>query len=316
MFSVTYAKAKILNALLPRVSSDITLYDYAFTNDISPSIALSINAMSSSFAVKPYSFDFLKYFPELSAYSPTDIPGEILAAAFEKTISSYLKILGDHLDAQISVVDFIDKEQLNNYVHKIDISIKLNDIGELPLRVFAKDDNALKAFLERVNILPLINAPLQDIDLKLNLNIGATRLNADEIKSLRVGDALIFDNDLIKNNRVMVCFKNYRALADLNDETKTVVLLSALEENDIQVNTEMSEQKEITKINDIDLKLNFSLDSINLKLSEIQQLTQGSIINLSNTTLDNIAICVEGKCIGYGKVIEIGDKTALQITRI
>ena len=78
----------------------------------------------------------------------------------------------------------------------------------------------------------------------------------------------------------------------------------------------MTDSEELTTIEDVELTINFSLESIKLPLSSIKELTEGSVLDLNNSALENIAVKLEGKTIGYGRIIEVGGKNALQITRI
>ena len=67
------------------------------------------------------------------------------------------------------------------------------------------------------------------------------------------------------------------------------------------------------------LKINNDLERIGDYADGIARFvrdSEGSVLDLNNSALENIAVKLEGKTIGYGRIIEVGGKNALQITRI
>ena len=182
------------------------------------------------------------------------------------------------------------------------------------LRLFAKDDNAFSAMLQRITSLPKINVPLEDPVLNCDFVIGSLKLTLAEIKSLKTGDAVIFDSEFIKSGKLNFVCEGLQAPAQYNAEKHQITLLSSLQKTDS--GDDMADSEELTTIEDVELTINFSLESIKLPLSSIKELTEGSVLDLNNSALENIAVKLEGKTIGYGRIIEVGGKNALQITRI
>ena len=168
--------------------------------------------------------------------------------------------------------------------------------------------------LQRITSLPKINVPLEDPVLNCDFVIGSLKLTLAEIKSLKTGDAVIFDSEFIKSGKLNFVCEGLQAPAQYNAEQLQITLLSSLQKTDS--GDDMADSEELTTIEDVELTINFSLESIKLPLSSIKELTEGSVLDLNNSALENIAIKLEGKTIGYGRIIEVGGKNALQITRI
>ena len=315
MLTLERSKVLFLNAILPRLNGNITFCDYDFTASPQSCVALTLNAASSLFAVQVYNFDFLKNYPELNAKTPDNIPAPLLCAAFEKSFLPYLQKTGSAIDTQITVLDYIDEEGLQAFRHHIDVNYKdaENDLI-FNLRLFAKDDNAFSAMLQRITSLPKINVPLEDPVLNCDFVIGSLKLTLAEIKSLKTGDAVIFDSEFIKSGKLNFVCEGLQAPAQYNAEKHQITLLSSLQKTDS--GDDMADSEELTTIEDVELTINFSLESIKLPLSSIKELTEGSVLDLNNSALENIAVKLEGKTIGYGRIIEVGGKNALQITRI
>ena len=168
--------------------------------------------------------------------------------------------------------------------------------------------------LQRITSLPKINVPLEDPILSCDFVIGSLKLTLTEIKSLKAGDAVIFDSEFIKSGKLNFVCEGLQAPAQYNAEKHQITLLSSLQKTDS--GDDMADSEELTTIEDIELTINFSLESVKLPLSSIKELTEGSVLDLNNSALENIAVKLEGKTIGYGRIIEVGGKNALQITRI
>ena len=66
--------------------------------------------------------------------------------------------------------------------------------------------------------------------------------------------------------------KVYRAPAQYNAEQLQITLLSSLQKTDS--GDDMADSEELTTIEDVELTINFSLESIKLPLSSIKELTR------------------------------------------
>jgi flagellar motor switch protein FliN/FliY len=65
---------------------------------------------------------------------------------------------------------------------------------------------------------------------------------------------------------------------------------------------------------DVPLKITIQLASCNMKIREILQLQQESIIELPKSAGENVDVLVNERLIGFGEVLELEGSTGIRIT--
>jgi type III secretion protein Q len=71
-----------------------------------------------------------------------------------------------------------------------------------------------------------------------------------------------------------------------------------------------------TNFDDIPVKLLFELGRIELSLAEIRQLAPGAIVPISRPLEESVDILANGRRIGRGSLVQIGDSLGIRITRL
>ena len=166
--------------------------------------------------------------------------------------------------------------------------------------------------------------------------IGTTLLGIDEIEKLEVGDAVLFDKYFIHEMNIMIQTGQLEALADISADFKTLTLKSSLKQNSRSLNMaddtistdnkivdsensdiiSQSTKTEMTNIDNLKFEVDYILDQKNMTLSEIKELTEGSVIDINPLALNHIKLSINGQCIGTGKIIDAGDSLAIEIQEI
>ena len=166
--------------------------------------------------------------------------------------------------------------------------------------------------------------------------IGTTLLGIDEIEKLEVGDAVLFDKYFIHEMNIMIKTGKLEALADISADFKTLTLKSSLKQSrrslnmaDDTISTDnkivdsensdiisQSTKTEMTNIDNLKFEVDYILDQKNMTLSEIKELTEGSVIDINPLALNHIKLSINGQCIGTGKIIDAGDSLAIEIQEI
>ena len=77
-----------------------------------------------------------------------------------------------------------------------------------------------------------------------------------------------------------------------------------------------STKTEMTNIDNLKFEVDYILDQKNMSLSEIKELTEGSVIDINPLALNHIKLSINGQCIGTGKIIDAGDSLAIEIQEI
>jgi len=71
-----------------------------------------------------------------------------------------------------------------------------------------------------------------------------------------------------------------------------------------------------TDLDDIPVKLLFELGRIELSLAEIRQMAPGALLSLQRPLEDSVDILANGRRIGRGHLVQIGDSLGIRITRL
>src|SRR5262249_2373484 len=71
-----------------------------------------------------------------------------------------------------------------------------------------------------------------------------------------------------------------------------------------------------TDLDDIPVKLLFELGRIELSLAQIKQLVPGALLALQRPLEDSVDILANGRCIGRGNLVQIGDSLGIRVTRL
>ncbi|MGN0915536.1 MAG: FliM/FliN family flagellar motor switch protein [Succinivibrio sp.] len=308
---------------------DITAVYPNFSAD-SRGLAVVINAGSYQFAAEPVDCTYSDF--ELSREILDSMPDELYLALFENAIKSKLSDLEKSTDKSIQITDYISKDRIGEYTGGT-LSFKLKDKDEITFRVHALN----KASLEFArDLLPHAREDndLPDLSTSVDIVIGTTRLGIDEIENLEVGDAVLIDRYFIHEMNIKFKTGKLEALADISPDFKTLTLKSSLKpisrstnmtddaissdsvDSENTDNNSQSLNTEMTDINDLKFDVDYVLDQKNMTLSEIRELSEGAVIDINPLALNHIKLCINGQCIGTGKIIDAGDSLAIEILEL
>ena len=295
-------------------------------------LALVINAGSYQFAAEPVNCTYSDF--ELSSDMLDSMQGELYLALFENSIKSKLKSLENITDKSIQITDYISKDRLSEYTGGT-LSFKLKDKDEITFKIHALNKASLE-FARKCLPNQKENDSVPDLCTNVDIVIGTTLLGIDEIEKLEVGDAVLFDKYFIHEMNIMIKTGKLEALADISADFKTLTLKSSLKQNSRSLNMaddtistdnkivdsensdiiSQSTKTEMTNIDNLKFEVDYILDQKNMTLSEIKELTEGSVIDINPLALNHIKLCINGQCIGTGKIIDAGDSLAIEIQEI
>ena len=148
--------------------------------------------------------------------------------------------------------------------------------------------------------------------------------------------ANLTDKYFIHEMNIMIKTGKLEALADISADFKTLTLKSSLKQNSRSLNMaddtistdnkivdsensdiiSQSTKTEMTNIDNLKFEVDYILDQKNMTLSEIKELTEGSVIDINPLALNHIKLSINGQCIGTGKIIDAGDSLAIEIQEI
>lgn len=325
MINISTQKAALINALVPRINRDVIDLN---TGEDSIEIRAAgtpliiFNSDLAEYALAPLNLDYIK--TEISDPGVIgNLPPEILAAALESRLSDLIAALGTQVNSSISVTAYDKAENAARFHDYLDFTLKFPpESGEqdLPLRLFFKNESGMSSFIGKIRQLPII-APLDPdpVLLKLEVCAGFQTLTLGELRSLEAGDVIILDSCFLKDKRVTLLSDLMHCYAILNEDESAVTVC---EDGIIWANRESQKENnamadnETGSIDNLKLRVDFTLKTLDRSIAEIRELSAGSVIDLGMEDLDSIALRINGQTLARGRLIQTGDRYGVQITDI
>jgi type III secretion protein Q len=167
-------------------------------------------------------------------------------------------------------------------------------------------------------------APAIELPVPVRVRVAAATCSVGEIATLRPGDVVMADRS---------CHEAQTAVAVFSERLAAPVQLTAagarLAAPPVRIqgsvwewsmengrDSSQGEALEKTDLDDIPVKLLFELGRIELSLAEVRQLAPGALIPVPRPLEESVDISANGRCIGRGKLVRVGDNLGVRITRL
>jgi type III secretion protein Q len=162
-----------------------------------------------------------------------------------------------------------------------------------------------------------------DISARACLRIAATSLTIRELRGLAAGDVVLVDDRCGPEMALLVIAEHLAAPAELLPEGGRLVSApvrargSKWEWAMADVREQAGEGiGEEASLDNIPLRVTFELGQVDLTLGEIRNLAPGALVPLSRPLEDTVDIVANGRRLGRGTLVSIGDSVGIQITRL
>lgn len=278
--------------------------------------------------ISALSDDFLNEEPLLQDINVKSLPQELLSASLELVFSKEIDFLTSKSNAYIA---FCDAPTSFSAAHVLYCTVN-HESCSIPLKIEIPDDESavnlalLFENLEKINNEGLV----RNLEVVLGFDIGYVTLKTRELKELSCGDILIPDVFLFDANTAYArlsdkylvfglengqgIFKGIKTVA--NEENK-ISMSDNTEET--AVNDEVDSQLDTdaaVNTNDLNFEVAFEVDRRTLSYDEIVSLKPGSVLALSCSKQSPVSIKVNGKIVGTGRLVDLGDNIGVQITEL
>lgn len=174
--------------------------------------------------------------------------------------------------------------------------------------------------------VPVQPQKLPDLILPLVLQAGWQALSISELRSLRPGDVLMLE--VPGNADLWVSLANDR-WARARREEQGIRLLEAfnrsqpIREHPMSqgtsshraTNQSAAEESADVSLGDVQLNLVCQVGSVQLSLAELEQLGEGSVLALPEGGSDFVELLVNGRSVGRGELVKMGDGLGVRLTR-
>lgn len=260
------------------------------------------------------------------------LPQEILAAFLELCLDPSIKQAGKALETTIIVTGYGVDFDPAKFPLSFAFYYQEGEI-QLPLILMCRNTAALNNLLQKLDEIYVARSAqfsdpaLNSCSVTLKLIAGMSVLSVSELDSLEEGDAIVIDRFCLKDDRLIVGFKDFLANAAISAGHVTLqgpfvksTLLTALISQDKE--TPMSDAQntapqasDLQSMDELKLEISFVVDRQVMTLAQLKELQEGSEIALTNHDLSNVLLEVNGQTLASGRIIDLGDRFGFQILR-
>jgi type III secretion protein Q len=166
--------------------------------------------------------------------------------------------------------------------------------------------------------------PEVELPVPVRMRVAATTCSVGEIATLLPGDVVMAD-DCVRKARAAVAVVAEHLVAPV-DITASGARMAApltrgqgsLWEWSMENGAERPQADALQKtdLDDIPVRLMFELGRVVLSLAEIRQLAPGALIPMPRPADESVEISANGRRIGRGSLVRIGDNLGVRITRL
>lgn len=255
-------------------------------------------------------------------FDPARLSPEHLAMLAEFAMLPGLRALEERLGAAIVLVSLQSKAPDETRGPWVDVRIMRDGREEVPARLRLPPETG-EAIITALGDGPPPGG-LDDLPCSVAVRIGATTLPAADVASLRVGDAVLVDAAAGPDAAVAVVAEFLAAPVVLDEAGARLegvpqpVAGSMLEWCMTTAGQEKGSgaDPEDTELAMVPVHLVFELGRLDLPLAEVQRLAPGVVLPLAAPVAGEVDILGNGRRIGRGVMVRIGDSIGVRIVRL
>ncbi|MBV9559151.1 MAG: type III secretion system cytoplasmic ring protein SctQ [Bradyrhizobium sp.] len=168
-----------------------------------------------------------------------------------------------------------------------------------------------------------LEEPLPTLPVALCLRVAAVTLTAAELHGLSAGDVVLLDAHCPGGSAVAVFGEHWLAPVALDDAGARLTA-APIPGRGSQWEWIMEKQRdaakgaapEATDLDALPVQVVIELGRLELELAEVRRLAPGAILPLTRPLDEPLDIIANGRRIGRGTLVRIGDSTGIRITRL
>ncbi len=161
--------------------------------------------------------------------------------------------------------------------------------------------------------VPPARHALPTLTLSLALHCGWQTLSLGELRSLQPGDVLMLDCPADADG-LLVLAGGHRH-ARFKRQQAGLQLLEAWQPINPTMENAMGQDADDAQLDDVPLTLICQIGSLQMPLGELRELGEGSVLALQHGDAQRVELMVNGRCVGRGELVAIGDGLGVRLTR-
>lgn len=218
----------------------------------------------------------------------------------------------DPLEQALGEALSLDAEpQAWDFMLALQLSVAGEALGVLGLGLGGAACETVAGLLER-HLQPARH-PLPALHLNAALQRGWQSLSLAELRGLQPGDVLMLDCPPDADG-LLVLAGGHRQ-ARFKRQQSRLELLEAMQPINLNTENAMGQDADDAQLDDVPLTVICQIGSLEMPLRQLRELGEGSVLTLPDGDAQRVELMVNGRCVGRGELVAIGDGLGVRLTR-
>lgn len=247
--------------------------------------------------------------PELAGIDLQGLPSELACGLIESSLGEIFTAL-TKVGINVSITGIEPFSFRHAPEELIEWSIhRGNETGWMHGRISGNDAALahLASLIERAPVSPVVDD--SQLPVAFSLVAASTRLGLAELQSIELHDVILGDLKSYRDSQECALFAAGSCLGTGQTVSKTF----SLKQLTPKPATTMGDTA-AASVNDLDIELTFVVGQTTLTVGELRGLAPGFTFELATPVSQAVTLCANGKAIGKGELIEVGDRLGVRVT--
>ena len=211
------------------------------------------------------------------------------------------------------------------------LRVPVSDTERLvPVRIGLPDRESALALVERLDALPRFSNPtvMTDVPVSVGIEAGRMRLSLHDLLGLESGDVLLPETYSAREGRLALtlpCTTAKRHIGFACSVQDGVVTLERFFNLSLQEmfmsqvpesSAVQSAPEQGVAVGELEVVLSFELERRLMTVRDVETLAPGYTFALGCDALSPVTLCVNGKAVGAGRLVDMNGTLGVQITRV
>ena len=255
-----------------------------------------------------------------------DLDAELLAALIESHAIAEVETLEAMLGVEC-MIEGIEKCRDHGSLVHLDLNLTVNGSPQpYPAKIYASA-RVLGLLASAWELRPMQERMLTSPTFLFAARVATSSISRAGLRSLAAGDALLFDR-VAPNSGIVLCAGEHLTTVGQITETGDVTIGAPftahnpfllgefqMAENDFETEGAAAALDEAT-VSTLPVRLVFEVGRREVSLDELREMAVGSPISLEKPVSSVVDILANGRRIGAGEMVLIGDQLGVRVTRL
>ncbi len=256
---------------------------------------------------------------------PDQLDAELAAMVIETVLIDRIETIERQIGAEIALLN-LDRREERASLASLCFELRMTDIGTVYPGMIHAPASLLSLIARSWTQQPAQESDGEIVTFMLACRVAFTDLASSALRELGVGDAMLFDRVAVPGGAAVVVAEALHAVAKFDGEG-ILYLSEPLNKPEPYALGEflMTEEDDHERpvqavmeadIDDLPVRLVFEVARQNVTLEELRSLGVGAPIPLDRPASSAVQIFANGRRIGAGEMVMIGDQLGVRVTQL